>query len=167
MADSRKITIEILGGDGQQNSSGAEGKLEQTVGKIINPMKNKGLSQNAQTILLNQAFEQVKKLTIQAADLTINRFYTLSEDYIGQTNYNNIRTLISKGTGFITSVAGGAIAGGPAGAIISGIGYIGSEFISNQAALSSRYQELNAANINIEFSRKRSGLYDEGRGTEN
>lgn len=175
MPDNRKITIEILSStnDKQQIENDAEQQMEQSIG---NTMKTKvgGSSQSVKAAVLVRAFEQVAQLVIQAAEQTIERNYTLSEDYIGKANLNNIKTAIGKATGLVGSAGSGAIAGasfGPVGAVVGavvGAGvYVGSEYLNNRAALSSRYQVLNAANINVEFARKRSGLYDEGRGTEN
>lgn len=173
MAEKRKITIEILGG-GDSSSSNSQNKVddsESQVGKVINkimhPIKTLESSTIGKSVIANQVYQQSKQMLSQTIELSINRYYTLTEDYLGQTNYQHIRTSYSKIKGLAASVAGGAMFGGIAGAALGVVSWGINESIQNIANLSGYYQDLNASNFNMQFNRTRAGLIDEGRGTEN
>jgi hypothetical protein len=180
MADTRKITIEILNSESGSNDSeksgniGADDNIGKTINKIMHPIKSAENVTIGKTVILNQAYQQAKQMLTQTIDLSLNRYYTLTEDYLGQTNYQHIRTAYGKVTGLASSIAGGAMTGGMAGPVGAAIGaVIGAtswginQTIQNQANLSGYYQDLNAANFNMQFNRTRAGLVNEGRGTDN
>ena len=180
MADTRKITIEILGdessssSDSQNKKEDTETKIGTTINKIMHPIKSAETATIGKTVILNQAYQQAKQMLTQTIDLSLNRYYTLTEDYLGQTNYQHIRTAYGKVTGLASSIAGGAMTGGMAGpvgavvgAVISATSWGINQSIQNKANLSGYYQDLNAANFNTQFNRTRAGLVNEGRGTEN
>lgn len=173
MAEERKITIEILDGGGS-SSSNSQNKVddsEEQVGKVINkimhPIKTLESSTIGKSVIANQVYQQSKQMLTQTIDLSVNRYYTLTEDYLGQTNYQHIKTSYSKIKGLASSIAGGAMVGGPIGAAVGAVSWGVNEFIQNKANLSGYYQDLNASNFNMQFNRTRAGLIDEGRGTEN
>lgn len=175
MADTRKITIEILS-DSYDNLNVENNKqsVENTIQKIMKPMAKEQTNVNAKTIILNQSYQHAKQLLSQSIELTLNRAFSLTEDYINQNNYQNIRKAYSLAASFGSSLIGGAMVGGAAGpggaaigAIISVSSWGANQVIQNKAALSSYYQDLNAANFNTDFSRTRAGLVNEGRGTDN
>lgn len=177
MADTRKITIEILdgnaSGDSQKNKSKEKTRIDnqRELNKFINrtiyPLKDDDGISIGKTVILNQAYQQAKQMLNQTIDLSLNRYYTLTEDYLGQTNYQNIRNIYGKVTGLAASIGGGAIIGGPIGAAIGAVSWGVNQYIQNKANLSGYYQDLNAANFNTDFNRTRAGLVNEGRGTDN
>lgn len=177
MADNRKITIEILSSEGdssQKKEQKPENDVKKAINKIMHPIKNSSLGDKASFVIINQAFQQAKQMLVQGADYMFGRYYSLTEDYIGQTNYQNIKTAYSKVASGASSIIGGALTGasaGPAGAVIGAvIGAISwgfGEYTQNQAILSNYYQDLNSANFNTQYNRTRAGLINEGRGTEN
>lgn len=181
MADTRKITIEILnsdeGGsnfDKGENTSTHSDNIDKTINKIMHPIKSAETITIGKTVILNQAYQQAKQMLAQTIDLSLNRYYTLTEDYLGQTNYQNIKNTYGKVTGLASSIAGGAMTGGMAGpvgavvgAVIGATSWGINQTIQNKANLSGYYQDLNAANFNTQFSRTRAGLVNEGRGTDN
>ena len=62
------------------------------------------------------------------------------------------------------------VAPGAGTAVGAGVGFVfslASEFISGSNTLSQHYSSINAATYQSEFSRQRSGLVDDGRGTQN
>lgn len=181
MADTRKITIEILnvengnGGESEKSGNiGADDNVGKTINKIMHPIKYTESVTIGKTVILNQAYQHAKQMLSQTIDLSLNRYYTLTEDYLGQTNYQHIRTAYGKVTGLASAIAGGAMAGsitGPGGAVVGAIISAASwgvnQYVQNKANLSNYYQDLNASNFNTEFNRTRAGLVNEGRGTEN
>lgn len=178
MADTRKITIEILSGDNVSTKSKKEKKPENEIKKAIDkklhPIKNSKFAETSAYIVLNQAWQQTKQRLTQAADFSIGRYYSLTEDYLAQTNYQNIKTIIGKGSNAASSIIGGTITGsyaGPVGAafgfVIGAASWYAGEYIQNKSNLSSYYQDLNATNFNTQYSQTRAGLINGGRGTEN
>ena len=181
MAETRKITIEILG-DGLTSSSGNKAKdPQQKLDAVLKKQalaEKKALEENAllfKSYLLNSTWQQSKNLLTNAFSTNLDRMLNLKENYLAQNEYNNFKVGISKATSFIGTVASGAITGAQigggygavAGAVIGTAGWVGNQIIDNRANLSSYYQNLNTLNYNTGFSRTRAGLVDGGRGTEN
>lgn len=177
MADNRKITIEILSSEGdssQTKEQKPENDVKKALNKIMHPLKNSSLSDKASFVVVVYALEQARKMLVQGADYMFGRYYSLTEDYIGQTNYQNIKTAYGKVTGGVSSIFGGALVGslaGPvgavAGAVIGAFSWGVGEHTQNQSILSNYYQDLNSTNLNTQYNRTRAGLINEGRGTEN
>lgn len=182
MADTRKITIEILSGDSQTSEKKSKKKdandeLSKTINKIFHPIQSIEAGTIAKFALANQIYQQVKANFWTAVDYTHNRYFSLSEDYMGQVNYNNTKNIYSRAKSYATSAATGFISGmtlsggnpvlGITGAILSTAGQAVGDVFSYQEKISNYYQSLNSTNAQTEFSRQRTGLYNEGRGTEN
>lgn len=179
MADTRKITIEILSSSGEIDER--IGQLESKFDKILSPKKNAKNNKkskeeiDASKYFIHKAYDQALKLVLQTANTSISRYFSLSEDYISESTYKNIISSMNKGKNLaLTAVSGavigskvGGVIGGGVGATIAVVGWVGSELIQNQASLSSYYQSINATNMQTQFSRTRAGLVDNGRGTEN
>jgi hypothetical protein len=178
MAETRKITIEILTTTQKTDSESRVEQLEKRFEKMLEP---KGVpdspkkKSSAKKYFMHKAMDQSRSLITKAASATINRYFDLSEDYITENTYKNTMVIVNKTRGLATSVIGGAMSGARiggvwgavAGAAIGAIGWGGSEYIQNKAALSSYYQSINAASMQTQFQRTRAGLVDNGRGTDN
>lgn len=174
MADTRKITIEII-----QKSEGEDTPTPTPDNTGSNTTEKKKTDSEGKTLLksviLNQGYNTAKQMVIQSVEASVNRYMTLTEDYMAQNTYNKVKTSISKAVSAGSAIIGGAVSGGqvagPAGAavgaIIGTIGYASSEFISYQSRMSSYNSSLNASNISIDYARRRAGLTDGSRGTEN
>lgn len=168
MAETRKITIEIIQKNEQEQPEKPEDDKEQkkasSEGKTL-----------LKSVILNQGYQTAKKLVIQSVEESVDRYLTLTEDYMAQNTYNMVKTSISKMTSAGSTIIGGALAGAKvggvygavAGIVIGTIGWGVSEYISYQSRMSGYYRSLNASNIEINYSRKRAGLVDGSRGTEN
>ena len=180
MADTRKVTIEIIGKSTDTGNNQAEkpvdanGQLNKDLTALMHPIKTLESKLLGKSVLINQAYQQAKNSIINAVDWAHNRYFSLKENYLGQTTYNNIMTSIHKVSNFGTSTIGGAIVGaelGPAGAVtgavIGAVGWGVNEFMSYQQKMSTAYQSLNASNYSTNFAQVRSGLINGGRGTEN
>lgn len=167
MADTRKIVIEIQGGSSSSDGKSKEERESSLTSKLLHPIKSIEKATVGKNVLLNQAYQNTKSLVIQTASTSINRYFSLSEDYIMQNTVSNTMTTLNKVKGLGQSVLLGAQIGGPVGTFF-GLGAWGvSEFITNQANLSSYYEGINAANYQTQYTRTRAGLVDNGRGTEN
>lgn len=156
----RKVVIEVIttgDGDGITPPTPTEnnGAVKRTEKKSL------------ENILLNQAYSQAKNLVNQAVNSTLSRYYNMKEDYMFENNVNQVKTILSKTTSFATTVAGGFMVGNIPGAIIAGVGWIGSEGLSAINKMSDVYARINSSNYDKAFSRTRVGLTDNGKGTEN
>lgn len=180
MADTRKITIDIIskttsaGNNQAEKATESTGEVKSDLTTLLHPIKTAESNTLGKNILVYQAYQQAKKAIVTSVNATFTRYYSLSEDYIGENNYKNTMTAISKVTGFGTSVIGGAIAGSQlgvvgavAGAVIGAVGYGVTEYLSYNSKISSYYQNLNATNYQTSFQQTRAGLTNGGKGTEN
>ena len=169
-AETRKITIEILTGNQTTTSEPkktTEKEKDEFLNKLLHPVKTLEKATLGKNVFINQVYSQSKQLISQTLSSSINRYFDLSEDYILENSYRNTMTTIGKAKSVATTVISGAIVGGPVGGVVAALGWSGSEFLQNQASLSSYYQSINATNMQTNFSRTRAGLVDNGRGTEN
>lgn len=182
MADTRKITIEILSGDGKKTKKSSKKdetneELSETINKILHPIQTLEAATIAKVFFANQVYQQVKANFWTVVDYTHNRYFSLSEDYMGQVNYNNTKTIYNKAKSYALSAVNGFVSGmtlsggnpilGATGAILSTAGQAVGDVFSYHERISNYYQSLNSTNAQTEFSRQRIGLYNEGRGTEN
>ena len=182
MAEVRKITIEIVdGGSGKGAADGTKKEKESTfkddLKEILHPVKtffsNRKNGEN-EFLILNYAYNNAKSVIFSSVSATLQREFSLSENYIAQQTYANASRAIGAVESFAGSVISGALVGakfGPfgalAGSIISGTVNVVSQYNANQNRLSSYYQSLNASNYQSDFSQVRAGLIDGSRGTEN
>lgn len=178
MADTRDITITIVNTDYSEDIFGDDNK-----GKAINPApKNKNTEKEvsaatkfakaASTLI---ALSGAKQLIENTIEVSLSRYYNMSEDYISQNDYRNVMTAIGKTTSLASTVIGGVTSGlafggavgGAIGGIVAGAGWGLSEAINMKATRSQYYSQINASNINMAYMQQRAGLYMNGKGTEN
>ena len=179
MSETRKIVVEILNKDQvestQQTIVNNENNMTQVnLTALLHPVKNVEKHLLGKSVLLNQAFNVAKSGISQSINLTMNRYFNMKEDYIGQTNFNNFMTSVNLVSSVGTSILGGALVGsrlGVGGAVVGGaIGGLGAGlnlFMGYEGKMSSYYSSLNASNYQTQFGRTRAGLTDNSRGTEN
>lgn len=170
----RKIRIEIVQTDGTSENPQTMpvGDINTTynVPKITSKnsvSKINEIKQTSKSVLLHKTYDLAKKTIIQTIDANLNQYFNLSEDYLAETTYSNVKKTLSKIGGLGLAISGGFAFGGPIGAGISLIGYGISESINFQSRLSSFYQDLNATNYQSNFNQVRSGLINGSKGTEN
>ena len=175
MADTRKIVVEI------NTKSQTVGANQQSVNQVTSKREREvadntgeGSLIMAKSVLLNQAINVAKKSIERAVTTSIDRYLTLTEDYMAENTYQNTIMAINKATSFAGSVYVGAKVGAVGGAVGSlvgaGIGAVGwgvNEVISYQSRMSGYYRQINASNITRAYYSKRAGLIDGGRGTDN
>lgn len=111
-----------------------------------------------------------------------NRYFTLTEDYLGQNKMNAIQTQIGTAKSMLSSIGSGAAAGAAAGAVTGNIGVmavgavIGAISSGVKTGIMTRAErdqkieqhnmQLNAINAQTEFMASRASLVNGGRGTE-
>lgn len=186
-AEDRKIVIEIIGnGTGQESSNpqdtqGAEGGgkkgndgLTSALSKMFHPVNTLEEVSVGKNVIIMQAYNQAKQNLLANISFFHDRYFSLKEDYLSETTYQNAQTAIGKIGGFMSAVGSGAMMGaslGPVGAAvgaaIGGIGYGITEFTNRKKTMSQYYQQLNASSFETEFMRERAGLVNDSRGTEN
>lgn len=176
MADTRKVTVEVIGGTAVSKKAEEDKnpykEFSTDLNKMLHPVKTAETAIVGKSVLAGQSVQLAKQTLIQTADYLQNRYFTLKEDYISEQTYRNIKTTISKTTGFLTATVSGAVAGasgaGPIGAgigaALGAIGYGIGQVFQQQARMSSYYQQLNSTNYQTNFIAQRAGLVN---GTQN
>ena len=175
--DTRKITIEILGSGGNTNGyAGGVTETEKTNGeinlsKLTHPMNHAmqkiDKSLFGKAYIFSQIYSTAKSLVKSGAEMTLNRYFNMSENYLAENTYNNIKTNIGKVTGLASSITSGVMAGGVIGGFVGAAAWGTNEWMSYNSKLSGYHSALNMSNMNTAFSNTRSSLYDNGKGTEN
>jgi len=163
--ETRKIVIEIVSKDATTKSQ-----------KIIDKVQKRETTETIETIkegtlvsslVVNQAFTQVKGLVKNAALYYMNKHFTLKENYLMQRNVDNALTTINKVASFGTSVAGGFLLGNVPGAAVAAVGWVANEAFTAFKRQDQTMMGLNTTNIQTAFQRTRAGLSDGSRGTQN
>lgn len=163
MAEERRIIVEIvstINNIEEETKEELPGSQENTEKKS----KNVDVSARSLAMLALNGLKQSGNLAISGIT---SRYFSLSENYMAENDYNNIMTTIGKATSLAFTIKTGASVGGAVGAVIAGAAWGAKEFISYQNRMSGYYQALNATNYQTQFDRSRLGLTNEGKGTEN
>ena len=168
MAEVRKITIEIVEGEG----GGDDGENKKK--KKTDEDKTRKRQEQTFKQIGKKAFNTAYQIISSGVENTLQREYTLTENYMSQTVYANAKNTISMvkdlGHSMVAAVKLGSL-GGPVGIAasvgITAAAWTFSHVLSYQNRMSSYYQSLNASNYQSDFSQIRAGLIDGGRGTEN
>lgn len=161
MADTRKITIELITKDGSE-----EEKTED-VPEQPDPDPDDEDNKEKRQKFVKYAAQKGMMLAKQALQTGMDRYFSLTEDYIAQNDIKIITNVISDTKSLFSNVVVGGTMFGPAGAAIGAIEWAGSKIISTVSGYSALRQEINQNNYNMQFQRVRMGLVDNGRGTEN
>lgn len=199
-----KITITILGGGGDGSGGGGGDKkkeksaadiMQDTLKKVLHPLKtakegvedliSDALGGDARAItavyLGGKVIGEAISTVYQIAMMEHNRYFTLTEDYMGQNKMNAFNAQLSTATSIISSTSAGAIAGGEigkvagpvgwavgtaVGAIVGGATSITKAKINRDQKIEQQNMQLNAINAQTEFMASRASLVNGGRGTE-
>lgn len=166
MPDVRKIVVEI-----NENKTtkvvNDSGDVNVDVRSLLHPVKTLENVAFGKNTLVNQAYQNAKNLVIQALELSLGRYYALSEDYIAENSINNLKVGINKVSTLVSVVGGAAMVGGAAGAAMAAVGWGASQIVSGINAKNNYYANINAATYQTEFLKKRASLVDNSQGTEN
>lgn len=163
--ETRKIVIEIVNKEATTKSQKIIDKVQKTdTSETIETVKEGTL---VSSVVVNQAFTQVKGLVKNAAFYYINKNFTLKENYLMQRNVDNALTSINKVASFGVSVAGGFLLGNIAGAAVAAVGWAANEAFTAFKRQDQAMMGLNTTNIQTSFQQTRAGLTNGSRGTEN
>lgn len=169
MANERKIIVEIISTKSSETVEKQDGSPKEAEEK--NNVSNKNKSKKIEAML---AVDKISSIISSGVRSSMNRYFSMSENYMAEMDFQNAMTVIGKGRSFASTVFTAARAGstfGPGGAavgaIISAAAWVGNEYVNYQQRMSNYYQNLNATNYQTEFDRTRLGLTNEGKGTEN
>ena len=163
--ETRKIVIEIVSKEATTKSQKIIDKVQKTdTTETIETVKEGTL---VSSLVVNQAFTQVKGLVKNAALYYMNKNFTLKENYLMQRNVDNALTSINKVVSFGTSVAGGFLLGNVAGAAVAAVGWAANEAFTIFKRQDQAMMGLNTTNIQTAFQQTRAGLNDGSRGTQN
>ena len=172
MSDLRMIRISLEATENGTPTQPSEPKTEEMT-------DGKGKTSETATIfkslIIGKGFSTAKGLILQGVDVNLNRQFSINEDYMGETTYQNAKNIIGKVTSIGSTIIGGTVTGaqvgGWVGALVGfGISAVGvgvSETLSAQAKISQTFRSLNASNIEVNYARARAGLTDGSNGTEN
>lgn len=197
-----EITITILG-EGGSGDGGATGKKEKTPADLMREGLNKVLHplRTAQEAVKDAAIDllggsggataavgigakvlsDALAMAYSIAMMEHNRYFTLTEDYLGQNKMNVIQTQIGTAKSMLSSIGSGAaagmaagMAGGPVamaigtviGAITSGAKAVITTKMQTDQKVEQHNMQLNAINAQTNFMASRASLVNGGRGTE-
>lgn len=197
-----EITITILG-EGGAGDGGATKKKEKTPADLMREGLNKVLHplRTAQEAVKDAAIDllggsggataavgigakvlsDALAMAYSIAMMEHNRYFTLTEDYLGQNKMNVIQTQIGTAKSMLSSIGSGAaagmaagMAGGPVamaigtviGAITSGAKAVITTKMQTDQKVEQHNMQLNAINAQTNFMASRASLVNGGRGTE-
>lgn len=162
MADTRKILIEIrLTGSNGTPKPDPDEKPSETA---LQPTRNSEKALGAYSVLLNQAYQNAKSLVTSAVNYGVNKYFSLREDYIGETDWNATKSILGLVSGFATTTVAGVMAGGVAGGIIASVGYGAMTALNYAQRWDTAMISLSTGNIEREYASSRTGG---NRNTEN
>lgn len=173
-ANERRIIVQIIGGE-TSTQPGPEAKDVEGSPEDVKEKNSKKEIESGAKALVKMGVEKVGNIAMQTAQVSLNRYFSMSENYMAETDYQNAMTMINKSKSLYSTIASGAMAGaavgGPMGAAVGTIISAGAwginEYVNYQQRMSNYYQNLNATRYQTEFDRTRLGLTNEGKGTEN
>lgn len=175
MADLRKIVIEVVekkaGAKETPDKPSPSPKTPKQPDAPADPESEKHPNDKLEGYR-NRAFllymlNQGKNAVASSVSLAMNRRFAVYEDYIGQTNFQNAVTAVSKMGSAVGSAVGAGLFFGPAGVAVSLASTFVSEIIQVTARMNTAYRQLNITNANTAYAASRAGLVDGGKGTEN
>ena len=161
MSEVRKVVIEIVG---KQDDS------KKTIGSKLNPQTPATDRANVDlvsSVVVNQAYQQIKGVVKNTGMYHINKHFTLKENYLMEQQFNNALTGINKAVGFGTALVGGFMIGGVAGTIVAGVGWGVNEAVGVYKRYDQANLQLQTTATQLAFARQRAGLTNENRGTMN
>lgn len=173
MADSREIVIKLVvdSSDSKDSKGKSNDNVKEDGGinltQLLHPVRSfeKTLKERAPVagVAFHYAFNAAKSGVMYA----LNRNFSLKEDYQSEVALNNTFAFIGKLSSAGSAIGAGAMIGGPFGAAVAAVGWVGNEIVSAFQKYDQQQISLNEMNYQSTFQRTRMGLIDGGRGTEN
>lgn len=203
-----KITITIIGSDGGGGGGGDDSSvkkkkekkpadiMQETLNKILHPIKSAESAMKDSVVdflggsnaaiaavgLGTKVLGDALSTAYSIAIMEHNRYFALTEDYMGQNKMNIIQSQIGAAKTIMSSIGSGAAQGaligsvaGPIGAAVGAvIGMISNGIktginmrVERDQKIEQYNMQLNAINVQTEFMASRASLVNGGRGTEN
>lgn len=178
MADMRKIVIDVnlkqtANNNGENKAKQIDDSGSVDMDTIFNATGNIGASAIA-SVFVNQAYRYAKSAVTKSVVYGVDKHIRLTENYKAGESKANAMTAINKVTSLASSVIGGGVAGstfGPIGAVVGAvIGTVGwgvNEIIDYSQQRDRIELEMAGLSAQTNWNRKRAGLSNLGRGTDN
>ena len=131
-----------------------------------NPEREESEKSDARNVLINRAYQEAKKMVVQAVNVSASRYFDLMEDYQSEVVFRNAKSAIGKASSFATVVGGSAMIN-PALGAIAAIGWVASQTIQSVGTWGNAMLQVANQNSQTRFMQDRYSLIDNGRGTEN
>lgn len=110
-----------------------------------------------QSALLHEAYNYAKQELLTIASYEINKYFSLTDDYIGQRNLSVAKSVISKAMGIGSTIMAGFAMGGVAGGAIAIVGSgvtLATDIFQNY---DNERIRINQQNKQLAYSRQRAG----------
>lgn len=156
MADTRKITIELITGSGKEEDKPKTPEEEEREKKEKQRKK-----------FIAYAKKSAKQLANHAVNSGLDRYFSLTEDYASQNDFQVIKNTIMGAHSLVTSIGVATATMGPVGGIATAVVWAAEKVISTRSGYSEIARGLNANSYEMHFQSTRMSLVDNGRGTEN
>ena len=141
-----------------------EGEQQTTQPKTVDVVgtdkinKTKGnLETAAITGVIISAAKSVKQMAASQVSFQINRYFSMTGDYMGQQSLSIASGILSRAAGAATSIAGGFAVAGPAGAAIMAAVEVGKLALDIYHNYSEEAYQLTKMDNQLSFQRQRAG----------
>lgn len=148
------IVIKIVqetGKPGETPQVDATGKTE------IQKSQRSDLETAAITSVIQRAFNSLKEMGASQVKFQVNRYFEITDNYLGQQSLNIGLNIASKIVSAGQSIAAGAIVAGPAGAIIMATVEAGKLGLDIYQKYSEQNLQLRKMDAQLDYNRQRAG----------
>lgn len=184
MDERKEIVISVIGGNPFE-----EGKPFESTSEVDNPaaytnkmihfiknpvqtLEKKIMASNAWPAAM--IMSKTEQLLVNTANIEMNRFFSLKEDYMSQNAVNMLKQEVSTIKSIASSTLAGVMTGAKGGIVGMAVGgVIGTAYGVANAVISKNQQieqynmQLNTINMQVSYGERRASLVNGGRGTEN
>ena len=160
MASTKKITIELITGGAKEPEKTPEEIEEEKRAKEEEELQKK--KEKTKNYIKNT----LKHTGHNIAQATVDRYFSLTEDYASQTALKNMQSAWSEVKSFSSKVGVASLLG-PVAVGVTIATYAIDKIVATRGAYSEIRKTINAGNYNLQFQSTRMSLVDNGRGTEN
>lgn len=156
MADRGEIIIRFTQGDAETPSPDAE-PVNTTGEKQVQSSTSNMFRTGFFLYAAKKAYSGAKQITINEAKYQLNKYFRLTDNYLGQQNMNIALGIVNRVANFGLSVASGFMIGGIPGAIVTA----GIDITKNILEIAHNYEQeninLQKMDNQLQFNRQRAG----------
>lgn len=153
MASNGTITIRIINEEAQPETPQGDA----TGTKEARKSQRSDLQTAAITSVIQKAAHSVKEMGASQIRFQVNRYFEITDDYLGQQSLNICLGIARKVESAAMSIAGGALVAGPVGAIIMGAVELGKTGLDIYQNYSQQNLQLRKMDAQLDYSRQRAG----------